>query len=758
MKKYLTEREGQIDFFDNYRIDYKTNSVLIDNTDGVFNGCLFEFKLEISDLNKTLFQAIKYLSHMRIKGESVPAKILLISLNNSKCYVFDSNDYYSEIHQLYIGAASRDNENFIAHDYNELLNFSNDTDSVRLGHILKDHKELNEMYIPIEIDENCIVGWATRFYSEHPKATKGDFLGSNDGLVPIVGEIREPVHFKYLIKPYLKPTNEKFKYLMDVLNDRLKKKKLGAYYTPIEYCKKAAELVRLAIDRVPKGNDYIILDRCAGTGNLEAVLTDEELSHCILSTYEYYEYKVLLERLGDKVRGIIPPTENNVEYSCGYIVNADALEKDYIDNEFIKQYIDNKNCTIILYENPPYQDSSAITYVDGQGKRALTERKDTFVAAEFLKDMDKINERRSSFREISNLFIWSGFKYYMRQPTDSYILFSPIKYWKSIHLVNKKMVKGYLFNRLYFHAESASAISCILWNNIDDNFDKMDLEKIDIVNNESVSLGNIEIKKVYKNFLELYDKRKFEDDELISVVCGRDGYPDRTHKIDGTPYYNKNILAYVRTINYSLDNMNHILTTQMYFGARGYYLRRDNYLKKLPLFVAKLYPEDNWYERDVYYNSLDKGNTFENDEDFLKYCLIYTCLHSENKCISFLGHDGVKYLNNLCFDNDTIASNDLKKFSLNEFEKELMALWNKILKKAKETKEYKEMDCDFKLGVHQINNGINTFYYIENELGDKVKVYNYPDLNGNLNTLKTKLKQYFKDYIAEKLFKYELVK
>ncbi|WP_341493697.1 hypothetical protein [Mesomycoplasma ovipneumoniae] len=65
---------------------------------------------------------------------------------------------------------------------------------------------------------------------------------------------------------------------------------------------------RAAISEVPKDNDYIILDRCAGTGNLEKWLTDEELSHVIVSTYEYYEYKVLVELLGDKVRHIIPPT------------------------------------------------------------------------------------------------------------------------------------------------------------------------------------------------------------------------------------------------------------------------------------------------------------------------------------------------------------------------------------------------------------------------------------------------------------------
>ncbi len=758
MKKYITEREGQIDFFENFKVDYKNFPILIDNTDGVYNGCLLEFKLEILDLNKTLSQAIKYLSHMRIKGESVPAKILLISLNTSTCYIFNSIDYYDEIHKVYVGAASKNNDNFFAQECNEKLIFSNDRDAVRLKHILKDEKEVYEKYIAIELNEDCIVGWATRYYSDFPKATKGDFLGSNDGLVPIIGEIREPIHFKYLIKPYLNQTNERFKYLMDVLNDRLRKKSLGAYYTPIPYCEKATELLRLAINNVPKGNDYIILDRCAGTGNLESVLTDEELSHCILSTYEYYEYKVLLERLGDKVRAIIPPTENNVEYSCGCVINANALEKQYIENELINEYLSNDKCTIILFENPPYQDSSAITYVDSNGNRALTERKDTYVAGEFLKDLDNINEKRSSFREISNLFIWSGFKYYMRQPSDCYVLFSPIKYWKSIHLVNKKMLGGFLFNRKYFHAKSASAISCILWQNIDEKIENINLDVIDIEADKTKKIGESNIKKVYNNFLSLYDKRKFDDDELTNVVCGRDGYPDKTHKIDGNPYYNDNIVAYVRTINYGLDNMNHILTRQMYFGARGYYLRKDNYEKKLPLFVAKLFPEDKWYEKDVYYNSSDGGNKFENDNEFLKQCLIYTCLSTENKCISFLGTDGRKYLNNLCFDKDTQAYNDLKKYNLNEAEKKLLELWNSILNKAKSTNEYKDIDVDFKLGVHQINTEINTFYYVENELGSKTKVFNYPDLNGNLNLLKIKLKEYFDDVIKNKLFEYELLK
>ena len=76
------------------------------------------------------------------------------------------------------------------------------------------------------------------------------------------------------------------------------------------YAKKATELVQMAISRVPAGNDYIIIDRCAGTGNLEMYLDDgveDVLSHCILSTYELKEWMVLKDRFGSRVRYIVPP-------------------------------------------------------------------------------------------------------------------------------------------------------------------------------------------------------------------------------------------------------------------------------------------------------------------------------------------------------------------------------------------------------------------------------------------------------------------
>ena len=77
-KHYDDEKTGIKDFFDHFCIDCQGDeSVLIEKTDGVYHGNIMEFRLNISNTGRVLFQAIKYLSRMRIKGESVPARILL---------------------------------------------------------------------------------------------------------------------------------------------------------------------------------------------------------------------------------------------------------------------------------------------------------------------------------------------------------------------------------------------------------------------------------------------------------------------------------------------------------------------------------------------------------------------------------------------------------------------------------------------------------------------------------------------------------
>lgn len=55
------------EFFWN-RFGFLDSEVFIQNTDGIIQGSLFEFKNSISDLNNVLIQAIKYLSQVRHLG------------------------------------------------------------------------------------------------------------------------------------------------------------------------------------------------------------------------------------------------------------------------------------------------------------------------------------------------------------------------------------------------------------------------------------------------------------------------------------------------------------------------------------------------------------------------------------------------------------------------------------------------------------------------------------------------------------------
>ena len=501
MKKYTLELDGQLDFYQTYlpRID-KTltlDEILTDNTDGVLNGNLLEFKLNINDVNSVLFQAIKYLSAMRVKGKSIPANIVLISLNTAKVYLFNSKDYLLFIEKIYNFGASKENSGFQGGKPISTFNLENQLDQEELIVVLK-----SKNYTKINLDENCIVGWGERFYRENPLAKKADFIGEENGKVKIIGEIRKPNKLKQFIEPYTGEDNVKFRYLMDKLNDNLMQKNLGAFYTPKLYAEKSLELVREAIKRVPEGNDYVIIDRCAGTGNLEQYLTDEELSHTIVSTVEYYEYKVLFELLGDKVRHIIPPTESSDTFNAGLVRGADALGEEYVNSSLIKRYIDNPNCTIILFENPPYAETTSIEHQKKKVGKSSSVWKNSFVVQEMKQD-SKIKGNASS--DLGNAFIWSAFKYYLRQPTDSYIVFSPVKYWKVQHIINKKFITGFAFNRRHFHTNIDACIMVALWSNENDDEVKcFDLQAVNIEKGELFYDKPVTVSRIYTRYSEKY--------------------------------------------------------------------------------------------------------------------------------------------------------------------------------------------------------------------------------------------------------------
>ncbi len=755
INKYSVELEGQREFYKSYLklVDSSKTleDIFADNTDGVLLGNLLEFKLYINDLNAVLFQAIKYLSAFRIKGKPIPANIILVSLNDGKAYCYHSNDYLEYIETVYVGGASKDNSGFIGgHPLDELYYVENAVDEAKLISYLRQNN-----FTKIHIDENCIVGWATSYYRLYPNARKSDFIGDQSGKVKIIGEIRKPDKFKEYIYPYEGETNRKFQYLMDKLNDDMQKKNLGAFYTPPIYAQKSLELVREAISRVPKGNDYIILDRCAGTGNLEQYLTDEEKAHAVLSTIEYYEYKVLLELLGDKVRHIIPPAEKEDTFNMGLVRGADALSEEYINNPIIKQYLDDPKCTVILFENPPYLESNGTTKINSNWKQS-------FVVSEMKKEVKGVVSN-----DLGNAFIWSGFKYYLRHSTDSYIVYSSVKYWKVHHLINKRFIKGFAFNRKHFHTNTDACIMCAYWQNIEDfNTKEIIIEGYDILEGKLTSPYILPIKRIYSAFSEKYYERLiFTNGKLDGICTNLDGleYIGRSARVKR--YYDEKMIGYMCANATGFDNpdLNSGLTIAGRYDGNGFFLHSDRYLNKLPMFAASRYITYNreWTERTRIMKSGDGAGRYKKDvangrlDNFLLKCLLFTCFEMQNHMRSFMGSDGRFYRNELCLDitnGETIASQELKSMKMNETEKELLSLWHSIFETAKSTQNYNPA---LTYGIYQIATELDTF---EKDIETDKNVYDYPELHGNLQSLKKRLKDYYNTEIVPTLFKYEFLK
>lgn len=121
----------------------------------------------------------------------------------------------------------------------------------------------------------------------------------------------------------------------------------------------------------------------------------------------------------------------------------------------------------------------------------------------------------------------------------------------------------------------------------------------------------------------------------------------------------------------------------------------------------------------------------------------------------FVGSDGRHYKNHLCLDNtngETLASKNIQSLEKNEEEKTMLSLWDKILSQAKLTRNY---NPTFNYGLYQIKTELNTTH-IDPDTGDTVP--DYPELNGNIETLARHVKDYYLKEIVPTLFEYEFLK
>ncbi len=142
---------------------------------------------------------------------------------------------------------------------------------------------------------------------------------------------------------------------------------------------------------------------------------------------------------------------------------------------------------------------------------------------------------------------------------------------------------------------------------------------------------------------------------------------------------------------------------------------------------------------------------FLKDSNFLKSCFVFGCLSQRNHCRSFDGSDGRFYKNELCFDKGTLADEKVKLYKLTKEELELLDTFYDVLTKAKTTKNYNKK---YTYGTYQINEELNTRQKNDNDEW----IYDYPELNTAINSLKTKLAKYYETVIQPKLFEYELLK
>lgn len=652
-------------------IDYSCNTdgrIILDERTNL-KGALVEFKL-VRKTNLEVFKQMKrYIRAYNAKALSLPKYGVYIVTSEQKYTVFNLEAEKIE------DAIMIENVDLIV----------NNDKTCSADRYLKDTTTQKGW-----IDETSIVSYNDLYFSLKGKSRKkkDDFIA----------ELASPTSLN--IKPYTwNETGDMERKLLDCLGSSELKKRLGAFFTPDYAVEKSTIYLRNIINQLPDDN-YVIVDRCAGTGNLEKFLTDEELSHCILNTINYAELTTLKGLYEGRVRAILPADE--VTDPDGCMPAGDALEEQF-NNDLISlintEKSKNPNITIIGLENPPYAEPQAEATRKGKTQKKTYEN---YITTEMKKEI-----KSKTTTDFANKFIWSGFKYYY----DYYIVYSPVKYFKSQNLVNKHFIEGTIVNRKDFHATEAG-ISLMVWKNEDEVVDSWQLE-------------NSLIKRVNKGIGKLLPscKEKVWDVSYTSYS----GTPDFKHG-----FLSSNIKGAGNA------------------GGISYCLVNDELKKRLPLFAANCYTCKDFTEKEVIMKSGDGGTAYQNDQEFLEDCFLWCCLTDKNKCWS-----------NDSRQNETAISQNSKADQLIDLTADhrlsLKRKWDLVLLNAKACEEY---NPEYKYGLAQIISELNLTEEtgLITKQGKAETKKKYPTLDEQISSFKEDLKEFYNKYIESKCFQYELLK
>ena len=96
-----------------------------------------------------------------------------------------------------------------------------------------------------------------------------------------------------------------------------------------------------------------------------------------------------------------------------------------------------------MFENPPFRDQSQKNNKEDTKRSIHTDKS-------YVRNcMSSEKKYGSAANDILNCFVYSAWKYYIRNDADSYIIFALIKHRKGAGISNRKFNKGFIFNRRY---------------------------------------------------------------------------------------------------------------------------------------------------------------------------------------------------------------------------------------------------------------------------------------------------------------------
>lgn len=656
-------------------IDYTCNTdgrLIIDHRTGL-KGSLIEFKITEKNKEDVFNQMKRYIKAYNAKGLPLPKYGVYIVSGSEKYTVFDlEKETYSA------DAVISDSLDLVVDLDRKICNAD------RWLRRVDTQKGW--------IDETSIIAYNDVFFSTKGKKTKkkDDFIA----------ELANPTVLN--IKPYTwNPEGDMERKLLDCLGSTELKKRLGAFFTPDHCAKKSTEYVRNIINNLAENEDYLIVDRSAGSGNIEKFFSNEELSHCILNTIVYAEKTTLKGLYEGRVKAILPFDETIDEDGC--MPAGDALSEQF--NNELKSIIENerklaeekgKKLVVIGLENPPFAAPGGDITGESQKKKGTT---DTFIGCKMKEEIKGI-----TLQDLANKFIWSGFKYFF----DYYVVYSPVKYFKSQGLVNKTFNEGVIVNRADFHA-TEGGISIMSWKNED-------------AANVSWQLENCLVKKINNKITDLISNK--DEIETFGKLYQKQGLPDFKQAILGNAEY---------------PNAH----------AKPILLNENNIKQALPLFAANCYTCKDYTEKEVIMKSGDGGTAYQNDNDFLEDCFLWCCLTDKNKCWS----DSSKQ-NEMALNQNSKADQIV---DLTDYRFDLFRSWRNVLGLAETCDEYNR---NLHYGLAQIINDLNISEETRrvDKNGKPILRKKYSDLDETIKSFKEELKVFYSTYIEPKLFEYELLK